>query len=99
MMIYWFLETTIKKDKEKKIKENRTKKSTESNQTNDLTLDLPLPDNEANEKNEKKPLKKRVVKKVKEVLNNKNEKIQEKNIEKSTSISKTSKSGWWERKI
>ena len=47
-----------------------------------------------------KKSRKRVVKKVKEVLNNKNEIIQEKSADKKiTAETKTSKSGWWERKL
>ena len=51
----------------------------------------------------KKPIKKRVIKKVQEVLDKKNEVIDKKkpknNNNNSTSENKTSKSGWWSRKI
>ena len=50
--------------------------------------------------NTNKTLRKRVVKKVKDVLNNKNEIIKEKNTDKKNdTATKTLKSGWWERKI
>ena len=54
--------------------------------------------NSVKENNNK--VRKRIVKKVKEVLENNHEIIQEKSTEKKHNPeSKASKSGWWERKI
>ena len=59
-----------------------------------------LKNNNNNNNSSNKRSRKRVVKKVKEVLNNKNEIIQEKSADKkNTTETKTSKSGWWERKL
>ena len=68
---------------------------------NQLKIYASEPLNKLNNNNStNKTLRKRVVKKVKEVLNNKNEIIQEKSTDKkNTAETKTSKSGWWERKI
>ena len=93
------------KDKNKKTELDRIKNnSAELQQTNETIKKLTASDNELNKNDNNnytnKRSKKRVVKKVKEVLNNKNEIAQEKSIDKkNTSETKTSKSGWWERKL
>ena len=91
------------KEKNKKTKlAEVTNNNVEFQQTTEIAEKLSTSDNELNKNNNfnnKKP-RKRVVKKVKEVLNNKNEIIQEKSVDKkNTAETKTSKSGWWERKL
>ena len=90
-----------KKDKNNKAKFDEIKNNNaELNQTNEPIENLPEPDNKLNKNNTNKTLRKRVVKKVKDVLNNKNEIIKEKNTDKKNdAATKTLKSGWWERKI
>ena len=92
------------KEKNKKTKAAEIKNSNvEFQQTIEIAENLSASDNELNRnKNNSTNIKsrKRVVKKVKEVLNNKNEIIQEKSADKKiTAETKTSKSGWWERKL
>ena len=90
-----------KKDKNNKAKFDEIKNNNaELNQTNEPIENLPEPDNKLNKNNTNKTSRKRVVKKVKDVLNNKNEIIKEKNTDKKNdAATKTLKSGWWERKI
>ena len=89
--------TDIDKNKRKrpdKIKNNNTKLK----QTVEKIENFPNSHNLVKENNN--TVRKRVVKKVKEVLENKHEIIQEKSTDKKNNPeSKTSKSGWWERKI
>tara|TARA_A100001011_G_scaffold277407_1_gene287097 strand:+ start:570 stop:2993 length:2424 start_codon:yes stop_codon:yes gene_type:complete len=89
------------KNKNKKIKLEETKNNNAKIQYANKTIEnLLTPDNELNNSNTNKTTRKRVVKKVKEVFNNKNEIIKEKSTDKKdTSETKTSKSGWWKRKI
>ncbi len=92
------------KEKNKKTKAAEIKNSNvEFQQTIEIAENLSASDNELNRNNNNstnKKSRKRVVKKVKEVLNNKNEIIQEKSADKKiTAETKTSKSGWWERKL
>ena len=89
------------KIKIKKIKLEETKNNNAKIQYANKTIEnLLTPDNELNNSNTNKTTRKRVVKKVKEVFNNKNEIIKEKSTDKKdTSETKTSKSGWWKRKI
>ena len=92
------------KEKNKKTKAAEIKNSNfEFQQTTEIAENLSASDNELNRNNNNssnKKSRKRVVKKVKEVLNNKNEIIQEKSADKKTTAeTKTSKSGWWERKL
>ena len=90
-----------KKDKNNKTKFDEIKNNNaELKQTNELVENLSEPDNKLNKNNTNKTLRKRVVKKVKDVLNNENEINKEKNTDKKNdSATKTPKSGWWERKI
>ena len=94
------------KNKEKNKKTNAAEIKNNNvgfQQTIEIAENLSASDNELNRnKNNSTNIKsrKRVVKKVKEVLNNKNEIIQEKSADKKiTAETKTSKSGWWERKL
>ena len=92
------------KEKNKKTKLAEIKKNNVEFQQNiEIAENLPSSENELNRNNNNstnKRSRKRVVKKVKEVLNNKNEIIQEKSTnKKNTTETKTSKSGWWERKL
>ena len=94
------------KNKEKNKKPNAAEIKNNNvgfKQTIEIAENLSASDNELNRnKNNSTNIKsrKRVVKKVKEVLNNKNEIIQEKSADKKiTAETKTSKSGWWERKL
>ena len=89
------------KNKNKKTKLEETKNNNaEIKQTNKTIENLLTPDNELNNSDTNKTTRKRVVKKVKEVFNNKNEIIKEKSTDKKdTSETKTSKRGWWKRKI
>ena len=90
-----------KKDENNKTKFDEIKNNNVVlKQTNEPVENLPKPDNKLNKNNTNKTLRKRVVKKVKDVLNNKNEIIKEKNTDKKNdAATKTPKSGWWERKI
>ena len=90
-----------KAHKNKKTKLEETKNNNaEIQQTNKTIENLLTPDNELNNSDTSKTTRKRVVKKVKEVFNNKNEIIKEKSTDKKdTSETKTSKRGWWKRKI
>ena len=92
------------KEKNKKTKLAEIKNNNvEFQQTIEIAENLSASENELNRNNNNstnKKSRKRVVKKVKEVLNNKNEIIQEKSADKkNTTETKTSKSGWWERKL
>ena len=92
------------KDKNKKTKLDEIENNNAGLQLTSKTVEiLSNSDNELiknNSNNTNKRSRKRIVKKVKEVLDNKNEIIQEKRTEnKNTSQTKTSKSGWWERKL
>ena len=91
------------KEKNKKTKLAEIKNNNvEFQQTIEIAENLSASENELNRNNNStnKKSRKRVVKKVKEVLNNKNEIIQEKSADKkNTTETKTSKSGWWERKL
>ncbi len=92
------------KEKNKKTKLADIKNNNvEFQQTIEIAENLSASENELNRNNNNSTIKrsrKRVVKKVKEVLNNKNEIIQEKSADKkNTTETKTSKSGWWERKL
>ncbi len=92
------------KEKNKKTKAAEIKNNNvEFQQTIEIAENSSASDNELNRNNNNssnKKSRKRVVKKVKEVLNNKNEIIQEKSADKKiTAETKTSKSGWWERKL
>ena len=89
--------TDIDKNKRKKpdkIRNNNTKSKQPVEKIENL-----LNSNNSVKEN-KNTVRKRVVKKVKEVLENNHEIIQEKSTDKKNNPeSKTSKSGWWERKI
>ena len=92
------------KEKNKKTKAAEIKNNNVEFQQNiEIAENLSASDNELyrnNNNSTDKKSRKRVVKKVKEVLNNKNEIIQEKSADKKiTAETKTSKSGWWERKL
>ena len=95
------LKNINKAHKNKKTKLEETKNNNaEIQQTNKTIENLLTPDNELNNSDTSKTTRKRVVKKVKEVFNNKNEIIKEKSTDKKdTSETKTSKRGWWKRKI
>ena len=95
------LKNINKAHKNKKTKLEETKNNNaEIQQTNKTIENLLTPHNELNNSDTSKTTRKRVVKKVKEVFNNKNEIIKEKSTDKKdTSETKTSKRGWWKRKI
>ncbi len=89
--------TDIDKNKRKKPDKIRNN-NTVSKQPVEKIENLPDSHNSVKENNN--TVRKRVVKKVKEVLENNHEIIQEKSTDKKNNPeSKTSKSGWWERKI
>ncbi|MFL2801412.1 MAG: ribonuclease E/G [Paracoccaceae bacterium] len=102
------IHNTIKPDQSHKNKKIKSISSDLNNKNSDPLEEKNIAEkrksdsnNESVKKTLEKPIKKRVVKKVKEVLNEKYEVSDQKksNNNKTNSESKTSKSGWWSRKI